>query len=272
MNRSITIIRETRSSRDLLMVENAPISRLSLLLETKDGESEVKKSLLSKITDSSLVDAGLDILSGIGVSLESGGLAASLTGVGAVAGVPIGTVGAATSLVADLINALRHALRGDYYSAILYLLFAIPGAGDILQGVSWLSKGAKAGIKGVVEIYPKLRSLAKANRLKNLATSAYELLEMGLEKIPGLKKHREPLRKTLDAVVEGDPDKIVAVAKEQGHEITKAELEAAAERKSGESASRKSGDSADRERISESSIRNAARSRRLVDLYKGVLY
>lgn len=246
------------------MVESAPISRLPSLLESEGGKTDVKKSLLSKLRDSSLVDVGLDILSGVGVSLETGGLAASATGIGAIGGVPIATVGAATSLVADIVNALRHALRGDYFSAALYTLFAVPGAGDILQGVSWLSSGAKLTVKGIVEIYPKLRALAKAGKLKRLAEGAYKLLDMGLEKIPGLGKHSAPLRNTLKAVLEGDPAEIAKVAKESGYEIAEAELTAAAEKAGGEKVAR--------EQMSESSIRGAARSRKVADLYKGTLY
>jgi hypothetical protein len=262
--RTLHIVKESRTSRGSLMIERAPISRLTVLLESEGGKKDVKKSLMSKLRDSSLIDVGLDILSGIGVSLETGGLAASATGIGAVGGVPIATVGAATSLVADLVNALRHALRGDYFSAALYTLFAVPGAGDILQGVSWLSSGAKLTVKGIVEIYPKLRALAKAGKLKRLAEGAYKLLEMGLEKVPGLGKHSTPLRNTLKAVIDGDPAEIAKVAKESGYEIAEAELEAAVEKASGERATR--------EKMSESNLRSATRSRKVADLYKGILY
>lgn len=262
--RILHIVQESRAPRGSLMIENAPISRLPALLESEGRKTDVKKNLLSKLRDSSLIDAGLDILSGIGVSLETGGLAASATGIGAIGGVPVATVGAATSLVADLVNALRHALRGDYISAVLYTLFAVPGAGDILQGVSWLSSGAKLTVKGIVEIYPKLRALAKAGKLKRLAEGAYKLLDMGLEKVPGLSKHSAPLRNTLKAVLDGDPAEIAKVAKESGYEIAEAELESAVEKASGERAAR--------EKMSESSIRGAARSRKVADLYKGVLY
>ena len=262
--RTLHIVKESRPSRGSLMIESAPISRLATLLESEGGKTDVKKSLMSKLRDSSLVDAGLDILSGIGVSLETGGLAASMTGVGAIGGVPVATVGAATSLVADLVNSLRHALRGDHLSAILYLLFAVPGAGDILQGVSWLSSGAKLTVKGIVELYPKLRALAKAGKLKRLSEGAYKLLEMGLDKVPGLGKHSGPLRNTLKAVLDGDPAEIAKVAKESGYEIAEAELEAAVEKAGGEKAAR--------EKMSESTIRSAARSRKVADLYKGTLY
>lgn len=262
--RILHIVQESRAPRGSLMVESAPISRLPSLLESESGKTDVKKSLLSKLRDSSLIDVGLDILSGIGVSLETGGLAASATGVGAIGGVPVATVGMATSLVADLVNALRHALRGDYFSAVLYTLFAVPGAGDLLQGVSWLSSGAKATAKGIVEIYPRLRALAKTGKLKRLAEGAYKLLEMGLDKVPGLGKHRGPLRNTLKAVLDGDPAEIAKVAKESGHEIAEAELTAAVEKASGERAAR--------EKMSESTLRSAARSRKVADLYKGTLY
>ena len=262
--RILHIVQESRSARGSLMVESAPISRLPALLESEGGKTDVKKSLLSKLRDSSLVDIGLDILSGIGVSLEGGGVAASLTGVGAIGGVPIATVGMATSLVADLVNALRHALRGDYLSAVLYTIFAVPGGGDLLQSAGWLSSGAKVTVKGIVELYPKLRALAKAGKLKRLAEGAYKLLDMGLEKVPGLGKHSAPLRNTLKAVLDGDPAEIAKVAKESGYEIAEAELEAAVEKASGERAAR--------EKMSESSIRGAARSRKVADLYKGILY
>ena len=72
------IVRESRVSHTHLMLESAPVSRLKTLLESEEGKSKIKKSLLSRLRDSSLVDAGLDILSGIGVSLEGGGAAASM--------------------------------------------------------------------------------------------------------------------------------------------------------------------------------------------------
>jgi hypothetical protein len=268
--RVVHIVKESRANRDALMIESAPVSKLRTLLESEDGREGVKKSLLAKLRDSSLVDVGLDILSGIGVSLETGGVAASMTGVGAVAGVPIATIGMATSVVSDVINALRHALRGDHFSAILYLIFAVPGAGDILQGVSWLSSGAKLTVKGIVELYPKLRQLAKAGKLKRVAEGAYKLLDMGMKHIPGLKKHNGPLRNTLKAVLDGDPAELARVAKESGYEVAEAELQAAVDKASGEKESRSSGDS--KRSMSESTIRRAVRSRKVTDLYKGTLY
>jgi hypothetical protein len=261
------IVKESRVNRGTLMIEGAPVSKLRTLLESEEGKEGVKKSLLAKLRDSSLVDIGLDILSGIGVSLETGGVAASMTGVGAVAGVPVATIGAATSVVADVINALRHALRGDHFSAVMYLIFAIPGGGDLLQGVSWLSTGAKATAKGIVELYPKLRQLAKAGKLKRVAEGAYKLLDMGIKHIPGLEKHNGPLRNTLKAVLDGDPAEIARVAKESGYEVAETELRSMSDKAAGEKEERGS-----KRDMSESTIRSAARSRKVSDLYKGTLY
>jgi hypothetical protein len=264
------IVKESRTNRNSLMIESAPASKLRALLESKEGKEDVKKSLLAKLRDSSLVDVGLDILSGIGVSLEGGGIAASMTGVGAIGGVPIATIGAATSVVADLINALRHALRGDHFSAVLYVIFAIPGGGDILQTVGWASTGAKLTAKKIVEFYPKLRQLAKAGKLKRVAEAAYKLLEMGLKHVPGLDKHSAPLRNTLKAILDGDPEEIAKVAKESGYEVAEAELRAATEKATGEKESRK--DDAPKKKMDESTIKRAVRSHKIADLYKGTLY
>jgi hypothetical protein len=265
--RVIHIIRESQSPRGSLVTESAPLSRLPILMESEEGKTQVKKSLMAKLRDSSLVDAGLDILSGIGVSLETGGLAASATGIGAIGGVPVATVGAATSLIADAINALRHALRGDYFSAVLYLLFAVPGAGDILQGVSWLSSGAKLTVKSIVELYPKLRKLAQTGKLKRVAEAAYKLLDMGIDKVPGLGKHSTPLRGTLKAVLDGDPAEIAKAAKQSGYDIAEAELRAVAEKATGEKETREKS-----EKMSESKTARGTRVRKVADLYKGVLY
>jgi hypothetical protein len=264
------IVRESRVNHSHPMLESAPASRLKTLLESEEGKTGVKKSLLAKLRDSSLVDIGLDILSGIGVSLEGGGAAASMVPGGAIAGFPIATVGAATSLVADVVNALRHALRGDHFSAIMYLIFAVPGAGDILQGVSWLSSGAKLTAKGIVELYPKLRQLAKAGKLKRVTEGAYKLLDMGVKHVPDLKKHDGPLRNTLKAVLDGDPEEIARVAKESGYEVAESELQAMIDKATGEKEDREGGES--KSKMSESTIRRAAHSRRIADLYKGTLY
>ncbi len=268
--RVLHIVRESRAGHSPLMIESAPVSRLRALLESEEGKSDVKKSLMAKLRDSSLVDIGLDILSGIGVSLEGGGAAASLVPGGAIAGLPIATVGMATSLVADVVNALRHALRGDHFSAVMYLIFAISGGGDLLQGVSWLSTGAKATAKGIIELYPKLRQLAKAGKLKRVAEGAYKLLDMGVENVPGLKKHKDPLRNTLQAVLDGDPEKIAKVAKESGYEVAESELQAMIDKAAGEKEDREGGKS--KSKMSESTVRRAAHSRRIADLYKGTLY
>ena len=275
--RTLHIIKESRSSRCSLMIESAPISRLSAILESKDGREEIKKGLMAKFRDSSLVDIGLDILSGIGISAAAGGLVATATGIGSIAGIPISTVGLGVSVVADVINALRNAFRADYFSAILYLIFAIPGAGDLLQTPALAGKvGVKTGklaTSFILKMFPKLHLAAQAGKLKRVAEAAYKLLDMGLSKIPGLDKHASPLRRTLQAVLSGDPAEIAKAAKESGHQIAETELRATISKASKEKSAREEGeeDSSDK-RVSESTIRSAARSRRVADLYKGVLY
>jgi hypothetical protein len=189
---------------------------------------------------------------------------------GVVAGFPVATVGAATSLVADVVNALRHAFRGDYFSAALYIIFAVPGVGDILQGVSWLSSGAKLTVKNFINLFPKFRQLAKAGKLKRVAEGAFKLLDMGTKHVPGLEKHNAPLRNTLQAVLDGDPAEMARVARESGHQIAEDQLQAVIDKAAGEKESREGGES--KSKMSESTIRRAAHSRRIADLYKGTLY
>jgi len=250
--RQINIVMESRRGSGVL-VESRSIAEIGRLLEEKESQEEIKKGLLAKIRDSDMLDAGLDMLSAFGVGLEASGAAETATGIGAAIGIPSLTVGAAISIVADLINAIRRAARGDYLDAAMYVIFAVPLVGDAMQ----LGKSSMS----LVKVMKWMRDSSNAAKKAKLLASTAKLVDLGVEKIPGAEKHREPLKNAIGALASGDPDEIATVARKSGQEIVAKELEGHATR-------RPEGDS---DALSESFSRSRKKLS-MLPLYKGTLY
>lgn len=238
---------------DGALIESKSITEIGRLLEEKESQEKIKKGLLAKIRDSEMLDAGLDILSAIGVGLEAAGAAETATVAGAPIGIPSLTVGAAISIVADLINAIRRAARGDYLDAAMYVIFAVPIIGDVLQ----IGKGSAS----IMKVMKWMRDSSNSAKKAKLLASTTKLVDLSVEKVPGAEKHREPLKKAIGALASGDPKEIAAVARKSGQEVLAKELEDRIER-----------ESKDESRpLSESSSRSKKRLS-MLPLYKGTLY
>jgi len=214
--RRINIVMETRSASSVL-IESRSINEIAHLLEEKDSQEEIKKGLLAKIRDSDMLDAGLDMLSAFGVGAVAAGAAGSTTGIGAAIGIPSLTVGAAISIVADLINAIRRAARGDYLGAAMYVIFAVPIIGDVLQ----IGKGSAS----IMKVMKWMRDSSNNAKKAKLMASTAKLVDVGVGKVPGAEKHREPLKNAIEALASGNPEEIAAVARKSGQEIVAKEIE-----------------------------------------------
>lgn len=244
-----------------VLIESRSIAEIGRLLEEKESQETIKKGLLAKLRDSDMLDTGLDMLSVFGVGLEAAGGGAAATGVGLVPGAGALTVGATISIVADLINAIRRASRGDYLDAAMYVMFAVPLVGDVLQ----LGKNSMS----LMKILKWMRDSSNSAKKTKILTAAKKLVDLGAEKIPGAEKHREPLRSALESLASGDPKEIAAAAKKSGYEIFDSELQAAVEKSKDKKADREKDD---RKKVSESAMKFTTHSRKVVDLYKGILY
>jgi len=244
--KKITIVRSKPNARSL--IESASVRDLGRLLEEKEARKEIEKSLLAKLRDSEMLDAGLDLLSALGVGLEASGAVETSTGVGALLGVPSMGIGAAISIVADVINAIRMALRGDYYNSALHILFAVPILGDSLQ--------LGADTVKIIKWIATSTNTAKAARA---ASAAKKLVDIGTEHVPGAEKHREPLSNAITAIASGDPNKAAEVAKQSGHEVLAREI------------ADLSSENSDEKSLSES-FKRARAAHSLRPLYKGTLY
>lgn len=253
--RQISIITESRKA-SALMVESRSISEIGRLLEEKESKEVIEKGLLAKIRDSEMLDAGLDMLSAIGVGLEVTGAAESATGIGAAIGIPSLTVGAAISIVADTINAIRYAARGDYLGAAMYVIFAVPLIGDVLQ----LGKSTKSMIK----IMKWMRDSSNSAKKAKLLAATSKLVELGIDKVPGAEKHREPLKNAVGALASGDPKKIADVARKSGQEMVAKELDDL----TGDGGRKSEDESKD---LAESFSRSRKKLS-MLPLYKGTLY
>lgn len=204
----------------------------------KIDKEKVEKSLLDKLIDSDDVTFALDVVSALGVAAE-------LTGVGAVVGAPV-------SIAADLVNAIRMVTRGDLMSAGLYILFAIPGLGDIFQTEKFLGLAGKGGVELMMKVVKYGKGLKETKALR----TAYDLID----KIPGSSEHKPKLKKSVKVMMSGDADLIAGLAKESGH----SDIAGAIEK---EKSSEKPDEKSEKKELSE-----ARRSRSLLPLYKRSLY
>jgi len=108
--------------------------------------------------------------------------------------------------VADAINAVRHATKGEYLMAALSLISFIPTLGDAIgkggKLALWVTKyGGKAGLKAgqaAVEYGPKIK------QLKKLIANSKSLIDTVLkeaEKNPSLKEHVPKIKDALNSFV-----------------------------------------------------------------------
>lgn len=235
--RYVHIIRDGVSNKRAL-IESRPLSDLPRLLERQEGEDEIKKGLFAKLRDSELVDVGLDILSGLGVTAAAGGAAASIGGVTALVGVPIATVGEAITLGADLINAARRALRGEFFNSALYVLFSVPALGDALQASAYVGGGVKSVIRTIKPVLDWMKAAENSSNKSKLLNSGIKLIQLGFKKIPGASSYEDDVKKAMEALASGDLDEIERVADQIGDESMSNELKKIA-REDAESGSKK---------------------------------
>lgn len=204
----------------------------------KIDKEKVEKSLLDKLIDSDDVTFALDVVSALGVAAE-------LTGIGAVVGAPV-------SIAADLVNAIRMAARGDLMNAGLYTLFAVPAFGDALQGAKFTGLAGKGG----VELVMKVLKYGKGLKDTKAMHTAYKLID----KIPGSSEHKPKLKKSVKIMMSGDADLIAGLAEESGH----SDIADAIEK---EKFDEKPDEKSEKKELSE-----ARRSRSLLPLYERSLY
>ena len=250
--RRINIVMEARGTAGVL-IESRSITEIGRLLEEKESRAEIKKGLLAKIRDSDMLDAGLDMLSAFGVGAVATGAAGTATGIGAAIGLPSLTIGAAISIVADLINAVRRAARGDYLGAAMYVIFAIPIIGDVLQ----LGKGSAS----IIRVMKWMRDGSNSAKKAKLIASTTKLVDIGVSKVPGAEKHREPLKNAIEALASGNPEEIAAVARKSGQEIIAKEIEGVVPGRSKDGPSE----------VAES-LRRSRKKLSVLPLYEGTLY
>jgi hypothetical protein len=155
--------------------------------------------------------------------------------------------------VADLINAIRRAARGDYLGAAMYVIFAVPLVGDALQ----LGKNSMS----LMKVMKWMRDSSNSAKKAKLLASTTKLVDLGVEKVPGAEKHRGPLKSAIEALASGDPKEIADVARKSGQEIVAKELESRVGR----------GPEDDSNALAESSSRSRE-SLSMLPLYKGTLY
>jgi hypothetical protein len=214
------------------MLESLPARDLPRLLEEKDTKQKIEKSLLAKIRDSSYIDAGLDLISmiGSGAAAASGTAAvagAAAGGVGAIPGLAGLAVSEVVSVVADLINAVRRALRGEYFSAALYTLFAVPLIGDALMVAKSTSTGVKATITMLKPVLSFMRQHRDDVKMAKAVVASTKLIDLASKTIPGADAHTEGMKKALAAIATGDVNNIKSTAREVGEAALAKELASA---------------------------------------------
>lgn len=226
------VIREGGHVRPL-MIESRPLRELPSILENAEKKKELEKGLMAKFRDSETVDTALDFLSGMGLAASAAGAAETATGIGAAIGIPSMTIGAAISFVADMINAFRRAARGEYFGAAIYLMFAIPVIGDVLQGVSWVGKSGKATLASMKPVLAWMRETGNSAKKEKVSKAADDIIDLASKKIPGASKHKGGMKKALHAVTSGDMDAVRKAAGEIGETALADEIKKMGEKKDG---------------------------------------
>jgi hypothetical protein len=262
MNRSITIIRESRVGVPGLMLESMGMRQL---YEAVESDEASKKGFMSKLwekfRDSSLVDIGLDMLGLFGGALGDL-LAPETAGISAI-----------IAMIPDLINAFRRFARGDKFGGALSLICAIPFAGDAAAAFITGERALSGGGKAALSVIKNLAEWSKGHRgsIKTIQTGTGKIASVVAEHLPGMEKHHDDIVAAVGTLTSGDKEKMMQLAKESGIKI--AAREAGVELDD-ETVGRTSGRSKPHtgDNLSESTIRRAARSHRIADLYQGTLY
>ena len=224
------IIHEGRHDR-MLMIESNLLRDLPRILENDEKKEELEKGLMAKFRDSETVDSALDFLSGMGLAASATGAAETATGLGATIGIPSMTIGTAISFVADIVNSFRRAARGEYFGAAIYLMFAIPVAGDLLQGVSWLGKSGKATLASMKPVLAWMRETSNSSKKEKVGKAALQIVDLASKKLPGASEHKAEMKKALDAVISGDMDAVRKAAGEIGENALADEIKKRGEKK-----------------------------------------
>jgi hypothetical protein len=159
---------------------------------------KTEKSFMQKLIDSDDVTFALDVVSALGVAAE-------FTGVGALPG---GIV----SVVADVLNAARMVARGDLIMAGLYLIMAIPVAGDVLQGLKIL-KGGKSSAK----VLKLLMGVMKQQKIQQSWSTIERTIDKVAPKIPGGEAAVGPAKAAAGVIMSGDHGKMAELAAESGY-------------------------------------------------------
>ena len=281
MERRITIIREARVGVSHLMLESM---HMRSLYEAVESDEASKKGFMSKLwnkfRDSSIVDIGLDMLGLFGGAIGDF-LAPGTAGLSAI-----------VAMIPDLINAFRRFARGDKFGGALSLICAIPFAGDaaavFIQGERALGGGAKAAMT----VIQKLAGWSKTHRtqIKAIQTGTGKIAQVVAENLPGMEQHHDDIVNAVGAITSGDKGKMMQLAKESGLKIAAREAgvevsdddvakfsgrpgaRGGSEATPTRASSRSTRSTPPPPDMSESTVRRAARSHRIVDLYEGVLY
>jgi len=262
MNRSITIIREARIGVPGLMLESMGMRQL---YEAVESDEETKKGFMSKLwekfRDSSLVDIGLDILGLFGGALGSF-LAPETAGISAI-----------IAMIPDLVNAFRRFARGDKFNGALSLICAIPFAGDAAAAFIQGERALVGGGKATLTVIKTLAEWAKSHRgtIKTIQTGAGKIAGVVAEHLPGMERHHDDIVAAVGTLTSGDKEKMMQLAKESGIKIAAREAGVDLDDEAVAKASGRPKPPTD-DKLAESTIRRAARSHKIAELYKGTLY
>ena len=262
MNRSITIIREARIGVPGLMLESMGMRQL---YEAVKSDEETKKGFMSKLwekfRDSSLVDIGLDMLGLFGGALGSF-LAPETAGISAI-----------IAMIPDLVNAFRRFARGDKFNGALSLICAIPFAGDAAAAFIQGERALVGGGKATLTVIKTLAKWSKSHRgtIKTIQTGTGKIAGVVAEHLPGMERHHDDIVAAVGTLTSGDKEKMMQLAKESGIKIAAREAGVDVDDETVAKASGRPKSSTD-DKLAESTIRRAARSHKIAELYKGTLY
>ncbi len=141
-----------------------------------EGIEHVKKSLFRRFNDSKIVDFGLDVLGTVGGYVAGAATAGSM-GLGAAPAYVL-------AAVPDLLNSLRHGLRGDAFGAGIYFLCALPIIGEVLGPVRLSMKflGTAARTDEVYHVIDQARTFAKQLKASGVTKGAVKKVKEVSEK------------------------------------------------------------------------------------------
>lgn len=147
--------------------------------ETTSPDEEVekvKKSLMRRFNDSKIVDFGLDILGTVGGYVAAGAGAGSM-GLGAAPAYVL-------AAVPDLLNSIRHAVRGESFDAAIYFLCALPIIGEVLGPVRISMKllGTAARASEVYAVIDRIRKLVKGLKASRTTKNVVSKIKDSCEK------------------------------------------------------------------------------------------